>query len=239
MRHERYSDHPLKASRLLHPIAQNIRDVHYGSSGKTVDHRSGGAFVTKPTCSTPAAFRRSVTSVSSPRLTSRSPRRLTSFVGRRLHLLPHALLHDFGANQLGSKIHLVILPITARDGNLQPLGLNRLRAPRDRKVDLDAALNHRRRHHEDDEQHEHDVDQRDDVDFAERAGDAAPAATRGPSAPDAASVQLHLGEVPFRDVQELHREVVHARREHFHALGQTSCRRAPPEWQPPVRPPWR
>ena len=51
-----------------------------------------------------------------------------------------------------------------------PLALqSAVAAPRDRQVDVDAALDHRRRHHEDDEQHQHHVHQRHDVDFGERA----------------------------------------------------------------------
>ena len=36
------------------------------------------------------------------------------------------------------------------------------------KPDFNATLQHRGRHHEDDEQHEHDIDQRDDVHLRER-----------------------------------------------------------------------
>src|SRR5262249_1354112 len=67
---ERQRDHPLQARRLLHPIAEDIGDVHY---------RSPGFFVTRPTFSTPASFSRSVTCISSPNCTPVSPRRNTSF----------------------------------------------------------------------------------------------------------------------------------------------------------------
>src|SRR4029077_19206171 len=66
---DRHRDHPLEAPRGRHPIAQHIGDFHDRSA----------AFVTKPTCSTPAAFSRSVTSAISPRLISRSPLSVTSF----------------------------------------------------------------------------------------------------------------------------------------------------------------
>ena len=47
------------------------------------------------------------------------------------------------------------------------------------QIHVDAALNHRRGDHEDDQQHEHDVDERDDVDFCERRRHA-PAAAAAP-----------------------------------------------------------
>ena len=46
----------LQASRFLHAVAQNVRDIH---------QRSPGAFVSRPTFSTPAAFNRSNTSINS------------------------------------------------------------------------------------------------------------------------------------------------------------------------------
>ena len=98
---------------------------------------------------------------------------------------------------------------------------------RHRQVDVDAALDHRRRHHEDDEQHQHHVHHRHDVDFGQRARPRGGAGAR--PAGDRRSSPVWtlgtLGEVPFGDVQELHREIVHLRREQLHALRQTGCRK--------------
>ena len=63
--------------------------------------------------------------------------------------------------------------------DLDALAGDRRRARATRQLHVDAALDHRRRHHEDDEQHEHDVDQRDDVDLGERRRHAAAAARLG------------------------------------------------------------
>src|SRR5437879_148472 len=49
---------------------------------------------------------------------------------------------------------------------------------RARQIHVDAAVHHRRREHEDQEQDEHDVHQRDDVDLGEARPDAARAAGR-------------------------------------------------------------
>ena len=86
------------------------------------------------------------------------------------------------------------------------------------QVDLDAALQHRRRHHEDDEQHEHDVHERNDVDLRQRGGHATaagPVAAAGRGCREEPSARV-LGEVALGDVQELEGEVVHLRREALH-----------------------
>ena len=111
-------------------------------------------------------------------------------------------------------------------------------APGDRQLHVDAALNHRGRHHEDDEQHQHHVHERDDVDLDRLLDDAS-------SAPAPARLRLrcldwtvgHLGEVPLRDVQKFHGEVVHLRaRRGLHALRQVVVRPLPRGW-PPTSPP--
>ena len=119
-----------------------------------------------------------------------------------------------------SMIDAAVLAEAERHRDVQPLLRHLLRLPRDRQVHLDAALQHRRRHHEDDEQHQHHVDQRDHVDLGQ-AGRDAPAAAAAPA--DFGSADLRHGtlrhglrEVPFGDVQELEREVVHLRRVDLH-----------------------
>ena len=66
-----------------------------------------------------------------------------------------------------------ILAERSRDVDEHALALNRAGANGRRQIDIDAALEQRRGHHEDDEQHQHHVDERDDIDLGERAGDAA------------------------------------------------------------------
>ena len=88
------------------------------------------------------------------------------------------------------------------------------------QLHVEALLHHRRGHHEDDEQHEHHVDERHDVDLRQHAS------TRGRDAPATGAFsgidRLQLrhaasAEVPLGDVQELEREVVHLRRQELHA----------------------
>src|SRR5262245_33839949 len=85
-------------------------------------------------------------------------------------------------------------------GDEEPFAFDRGGAPSHGQIDVDAALNHRGRDHDDDEQHEHHVNERHDVDFRQRRGDASsPAAAMMTGA--AGIVNLgHLREVPPCDI---------------------------------------
>ena len=73
---------------------------------------------------------------------------------------------------------------SAGNRHVHGLRVDRIGAPRLRQVDVEALLHHRRGHHEDDQQHQHDVHERDDVDLGERGGDPrATAAAARPMAP--------------------------------------------------------
>src|SRR5947208_3644965 len=59
------------------------------------------------------------------------------------------------------------------DGEDHPLFDRGWTRRRSRQVDVDAAIHHGRRQHEDEQEDEHHVDQRDDVDLGQRGADAA------------------------------------------------------------------
>src|SRR5688572_10715500 len=91
------------------------------------------------------------------------------------HHLPHTLGEDVEWNRLLAKKYPAVFP--ERQGHVDEDSLTGdvLCARGDRQAQLDAPLQHGRRHHENDEQHEHHVDKRDDVDFSEGRPDAASA----------------------------------------------------------------
>src|SRR5688572_12422048 len=88
----------------------------------------------------------------------------------------HHLLHAFGeeiqAHGLLVDEHASILAIGRRQIHKEPVARNFLRAARNGQVHFDPSLQHGRRDHENDEQDEHHVDHRDDVDFSECGRDA-------------------------------------------------------------------
>ena len=89
--------------------------------------------------------------------------------------LPHQFLEAHRIHGFLTEEQAPIFPVGQRHRHLDPLSGDLLSAARHRQIDVDAALNHRRRHHEDDQQHEHDIDERHDVDLGERDADAASA----------------------------------------------------------------
>src|SRR5207247_5082656 len=75
------------------------------------------------------------------------------------HLLPNALLQDLYPNRFITKVHDVTLPVGERHADKHALARNLRRTPGHRQPHVDAALNHGRGDHEDDEQHQHDVNE--------------------------------------------------------------------------------
>src|SRR5262245_42389418 len=76
--------------------------------------------------------------------------------------------------------HPLVRPEGERDVEVEPLSWNLLRLRGDGKVYLDTTLQHRRGNHENDEKHQHHVDQWDDIDLGQCRSD--PAASLMPPA---------------------------------------------------------
>jgi len=83
-------------------------------------------------------------------------------------------------------------------------------------VHFDAGLQYRRGHHENDEQHQHHIDQRRDVDVGEGGLGASVGGSEGHQrrASVTGNFMLALDRLSFNQVEHLQREVVIARR-HF------------------------
>jgi hypothetical protein len=95
--------------------------------------------------------------------------------------LGHGLAHAFAQRRQRNAVAVIadedalVAAVGRRHRHVEPL-FGQLRGPRrHREVHFDALLQHGRRHHEHDEQHEHHVHERDHVDLGERGRDPPPA----------------------------------------------------------------
>ena len=82
-----------------------------------------------------------------------------------LHLLTEAFAKNRQTDGLVREVHRAVLTERRRHVDEHALASNRTGTDGRRQIDVDAALEERRGHHEDDEQDEHDVNERDDIDL--------------------------------------------------------------------------
>src|SRR5688572_5076093 len=143
-------------------------------------------------------------------------------VGTTQQRLPQPLGEGSQTDRLLAEEDTTVVAERERHVHEQALAGNLLRAARLRQVHFDAALEHRCGHHEDDEQHEHHVYERDHVDLGQSRRDTTAAAAA--VAPGRYRLDFRhrssSGEVPLGDVQELQRKVVQIRRVSLHLGGE-------------------
>ena len=101
-----------------------------------------------------------------------SPRKRHAALGSTFHLSRDALVQHFERYRVLVHLNGVIGPEAERDGHEDAFLADRVGPARLRQVHVEAALHHRRRYHEDNQQHEHHVDQWDDVDLGEGRSNA-------------------------------------------------------------------
>ena len=87
--------------------------------------------------------------------------------------LAYPLLENLDANRIVAQIDHARAAIGERHVDEDALARDRRAVSRLGQLHVEALLHHRRCHHEDDEQHEHHVDQRHDVDLRQHGRDAA------------------------------------------------------------------
>ena len=125
-------------------------------------------FVIQPTLSTPPSFSLSITVARSCTVAAPSARMNTDLSSRARSAWRTRSLQKVD-------LHVVLVELDrsrpaeiGRHGHVDRLRGHGRGLPRLRQVHLQALLHHRRGHHEDDEQHEHHVDERHDIDLGQR-----------------------------------------------------------------------